>query len=144
MIGRRRGRIIIVASGAGLAPWINFSGYAINKCAAIRLAENIAVENRFLEPLHNPVRLWRFCFCFRVVDVLCSQVQLVFVVLSVPTILCAAVSKDSKQRDLVLLEKRNRTIIQNLCSHQCVFSVVQLHKCNLGVCVDKGLLIDSP
>jgi NAD(P)-dependent dehydrogenase (short-subunit alcohol dehydrogenase family) len=44
MVARRRGRIISVASRAGLKPWPHASGYAIGKAAVIRLCENLALE----------------------------------------------------------------------------------------------------
>jgi NAD(P)-dependent dehydrogenase (short-subunit alcohol dehydrogenase family) len=44
MIGRRRGRIINVASGAGLQAIPNGSAYCVSKAALIRLSENIALE----------------------------------------------------------------------------------------------------
>ena len=46
MIQRRRGRIINVASGAGLNAVENMSAYAVSKTALIRLSENAAVENQ--------------------------------------------------------------------------------------------------
>jgi NAD(P)-dependent dehydrogenase (short-subunit alcohol dehydrogenase family) len=44
MVRRRRGRIVITSSGAGLHPWAYASAYAVSKCAVIRLAENLAAE----------------------------------------------------------------------------------------------------
>ena len=44
MISRRRGRIINLASGAGIAGWPYFSAYIAGKTALIRLSESLAVE----------------------------------------------------------------------------------------------------
>ena len=46
MIQRRRGRIINVASGAGLNVMENMSAYGVSKTALIRLSETAAVENQ--------------------------------------------------------------------------------------------------
>jgi NAD(P)-dependent dehydrogenase (short-subunit alcohol dehydrogenase family) len=46
MIARRRGRIINVASGAGLQAIETASAYCVSKAALIRLSENIALETR--------------------------------------------------------------------------------------------------
>ena len=46
MIERRRGRIINVASGAGLKPFETISAYNISKTALIRLTESTALEVR--------------------------------------------------------------------------------------------------
>jgi NAD(P)-dependent dehydrogenase (short-subunit alcohol dehydrogenase family) len=44
MIARRRGRIIITSSLAGVGPWPYMSAYAISKAAVTRLSENMAAE----------------------------------------------------------------------------------------------------
>ncbi len=44
MIARGRGRIINVASGAGLGVMVNASAYVTSKAAVIRLSENMAAE----------------------------------------------------------------------------------------------------
>jgi NAD(P)-dependent dehydrogenase (short-subunit alcohol dehydrogenase family) len=46
MVTRRRGRIVITASGAGLGPWPYSGAYAIAKCAAVRFGENMAAETK--------------------------------------------------------------------------------------------------
>jgi NAD(P)-dependent dehydrogenase (short-subunit alcohol dehydrogenase family) len=46
MTARRRGRIINLASGAGLGPVETGSAYCVSKAALIRLTENIALETR--------------------------------------------------------------------------------------------------
>lgn len=46
MVARRQGRIITVASGAGLQPWPNVSAYAVSKAAVIRFSENLATETK--------------------------------------------------------------------------------------------------
>lgn len=44
MIARQRGRIVAVASSAGLGPMAGASVYSVSKTALIRLCENLAVE----------------------------------------------------------------------------------------------------
>jgi NAD(P)-dependent dehydrogenase (short-subunit alcohol dehydrogenase family) len=44
MIARRRGRIIITSSMAGVGPWPYMSACAISKAAVTRLSENLAAE----------------------------------------------------------------------------------------------------
>jgi NAD(P)-dependent dehydrogenase (short-subunit alcohol dehydrogenase family) len=46
MVVRHRGRIINIASNAGLHPVPYGSSYAISKCALIRFSENVAVETK--------------------------------------------------------------------------------------------------
>jgi NAD(P)-dependent dehydrogenase (short-subunit alcohol dehydrogenase family) len=46
MLGRRRGRIVNVASGAGTRAIPNLSAYVTSKAALIRLTENLAAEVR--------------------------------------------------------------------------------------------------
>jgi NAD(P)-dependent dehydrogenase (short-subunit alcohol dehydrogenase family) len=46
MLARGDGRIVNVASGAGLVPKPMLSAYAVSKAALIRLSENLAVETR--------------------------------------------------------------------------------------------------
>lgn len=45
MRARRKGRIVFIASLAGLAPQRHLSAYAVGKCAQIRLMEHVALEN---------------------------------------------------------------------------------------------------
>lgn len=44
MTARRSGRIINVASHAGVATWPNLSSYSVAKAAMIKLGENLAAE----------------------------------------------------------------------------------------------------
>jgi NAD(P)-dependent dehydrogenase (short-subunit alcohol dehydrogenase family) len=46
MIARRRGRIINLASGAGLGPIPGFTAYCTSKAALIRLSEILALETQ--------------------------------------------------------------------------------------------------
>lgn len=46
MMARSRGRIINVASGAGLQPFETISAYNVSKAALIRFTENTALENK--------------------------------------------------------------------------------------------------
>ena len=46
MVTRRRGRIVTTASGSGIGPWPYSAAYAVAKCAAIRLSENLAAETQ--------------------------------------------------------------------------------------------------
>lgn len=44
MLGRKSGRIINVASGAGAAALPNLMGYVVSKCALLRFTEGLALE----------------------------------------------------------------------------------------------------
>jgi NAD(P)-dependent dehydrogenase (short-subunit alcohol dehydrogenase family) len=44
MVARRRGRIIITSSLAGVGPWPYMSAYAVGKAAVTRFGENLAAE----------------------------------------------------------------------------------------------------
>lgn len=46
MIARRRGRIVNVASFAGVYRWPEVTAYAVSKAAVIKLTENLAVETK--------------------------------------------------------------------------------------------------
>jgi NAD(P)-dependent dehydrogenase (short-subunit alcohol dehydrogenase family) len=46
MVADRRGRIINMASNAGVYRWPNVSGYSVSKAAVIKFTENLAVELR--------------------------------------------------------------------------------------------------
>jgi NAD(P)-dependent dehydrogenase (short-subunit alcohol dehydrogenase family) len=46
MVAHRRGRIINMASNAGVYRWPNVSGYAVSKAAVIKFTENLSVELR--------------------------------------------------------------------------------------------------
>lgn len=65
MLGRRRGRIVHVASGAGTFAIPNLSAYAISKTALIRLSETLALEcahtgvHSSPSPLAPFARAWR-------------------------------------------------------------------------------------
>ena len=54
------------------------------------------LENCLVETLADSVGLRALGSCLRVIDILDRQEELVFVVLSVPAILCATVSEDSQ------------------------------------------------
>jgi len=46
MVARRRGRIINLASNAGVFRWPTVSAYSVSKAAVIKFTENLAVETR--------------------------------------------------------------------------------------------------
>jgi NAD(P)-dependent dehydrogenase (short-subunit alcohol dehydrogenase family) len=46
MVGRRSGRIINIASHAGVFRWPYVTDYSVSKAALIKLTENLAVETR--------------------------------------------------------------------------------------------------
>ena len=46
MVGRGRGRVVNVSSGAGFAAWPMVSSYSVSKAALYRLTENLAAETK--------------------------------------------------------------------------------------------------
>lgn len=94
------------------------------------LAEGRLIElilNRLVEPLADTVGLRVTCLGLAVVNVLDGSVELVFVMFTGTTEPCAPVSEDSEQRDLLILKERQHAVIEHICCHKGVLSVVELH-----------------
>ena len=57
--------------------------------------------------------------------------------------LAAAVRQHAQQLDIVLLEERQHTVIEQIGGGDGRLAVVELGKADLGVGVDEGLLVDA-
>src|SRR5262249_17189083 len=79
----------------------------------------------------------------RVIDVLDREIQLVLVPFGIATELAAAVGQHAQQLDIVLLEERQHTVIEQIGRRDRRLAVVELGKADLGVGVDEGLLVDA-
>ena len=79
-----------------------------------------------------------------VVDVLDRQIELVFVAVVGPAVFGPAVGEHALQGDAVLLVERDHPVVEQVCGGQRGLAVVELGEADLGVGVDKGLLIDAP
>lgn len=96
-----------------------------------------------MKALTDAVGLWRFGLCLRVVDILNSQVELIFVALPIATVFSASVRQDTQQSDVVLVIPGDDTVIEEVGGHQSVLAVVELNKGHLGIGIYEGLLIDT-
>ena len=79
----------------------------------------------------------------RVIDVLDREIQLVFVPFGIAAKLAAAVSQHAQELDVVLLEERQHTVIEQIGCRDRRLAVVELGKADLGVGIDEGLLVDA-
>jgi hypothetical protein len=77
------------------------------------------------------------------VDVLHDQIQFVLVVLALSAVFRAAISEHTQQRDLVLLQKGQHTVVKQICRDQRVLAIMEFGEGHLGVGVEKRLLIDA-
>src|SRR6478609_7005739 len=76
------------------------------------------------------------------IDVLDSEVKLVFVPLRVATILAAAVSQHAQQLDIVLLEQRQHPIVEQIRGRDRRLAIIKLGASDLGMGIDERLLVD--
>jgi len=73
-----------------------------------------------VEALANAIGLWRVHTGLRVINVVHGQEQLIVVFFRATTVLRCSISKDAQQRQLVLFEVRQYTVIQiSPCSEVC-------------------------
>ena len=96
-----------------------------------------------MEAFTDAVRLWALGLGARVIDVLDCEIQLVLVPFGIATELAAAVGQYAQQLDIMLLEERQHTVIEQICRRDGRLAVVELGKAYLGVGVDEGLLVDA-
>jgi hypothetical protein len=90
------------------------------------------------------VRLRALGLGARVIDVLDREIELVLVPFGIAAELAATVSQHAQQLDIVLLEERQHTVIEQIGRRDRRLAVVELGKAYLGVGVDEGLLINAP
>ena len=97
-----------------------------------------------MEAFTDAVRLWALGLGARVIDVLDCEIQLVLVPFGIATELAAAVGQYAQQLDIMLLEERQHTVIEQIGCRDGRLAVVELGKAYLAVGVDEGLLVDAP
>jgi hypothetical protein len=100
------------------------------------------VQHRLVEPFTDPVGLGMPGLRAGVIDVLHREVQFILVAFGCPAVFRAAIREHSVQRNLVLLEERQHSVIQQLRGSQRRLPVIQLGKSDFAVGIDEGLLID--
>src|SRR5262245_37646254 len=100
-------------------------------------------ERGLVEAFTDAVRLRALGLGARVIDVLDREIELVLVPFGIAAKLAAAVSQNAQQLDIVLLEERQHTVIEQIGRRDRRASVVELGKAYLGVGVDEGLLVDT-
>jgi len=96
-----------------------------------------------VEAFTDAVRLRALGLGARVIDVLDREIQLVLVPFGVAAELAAAVSQHAQELDIVLLEERQHTVIEQIGRGDGRLAVVELGKAYLGIGVDEGLLVDA-
>src|SRR4029453_7793221 len=101
------------------------------------------VERGLVEAFTDAVRLRALGLGARVIDVLDCQIQLVLVPFGIAAKLAAAVGQHAQELDIVLLEERQHTVIEEIGCRDGRLAVVELGKAYLGVGVDEGLLVDA-
>ena len=101
------------------------------------------VEQSFVEALTNTVGLRALGLGARVVDVLDRKIELIFVPLRIAAVLAAAVGQHAQQLDFMAVEERQHPVVEEIGRRDRRLTIVQLSEANLGVGVDKGLLIDA-
>ena len=77
------------------------------------------------------------------IDVLDRKIQLILVPFGVAAGLAAAVIQHAQKLDIVLLEERQHTVIEQFGRRDRRLAVVELGKAYLRVGVDEGLLVDA-
>jgi hypothetical protein len=111
------------------------------------LAERHAIElieHGAMEALADAVGLRAFGFGPGVIDVLDSQVEFVFVPFRVAAVFGSPVGQHPAEPDVVLIEERHHTVVQQVGGGDRRLAVVELGKRHLGVGIDEALLIDPP
>src|SRR5208282_4466209 len=96
-----------------------------------------------MEAFADTVGLWMPSLGAAVVDVLNRQVQFVLVVFTLAAVFRAAIGEHAQQRNLVLFEERQHAIIEQVGRHQSGLAVIEFGESDLGVGVEKRLLIDT-
>jgi hypothetical protein len=87
--------------------------------------------NGAMEALADTVGLRMSGLGAAVVDILHRQVQLIFVMLALAALFCAAIGEHAQQRDFLLLERRQYTVIEYVGGHQSIFCGRSLAKATL-------------
>src|SRR5688572_5358585 len=101
------------------------------------------VEQGFVKPLADPVRLGTLRLRSGVLDVLNGEVQLIGMTIRRAAILRATIREDPTYRDLMLGKKRQHAIVEQVRRGDRRLLRIQLGERDLAVRVDEGLLIDA-
>jgi len=104
------------------------------------LAKGRGVElflNGALEAFADAVGLGMPGFGAAVIDVLHRQVQLVFAVFALTAVLGAAIGEHTQKRDLVLFEKGQHAVVEQIGRDQGVLTVIEFGESHLGVGVEE-------
>src|SRR5437773_8051144 len=101
------------------------------------------VEDGAMKALANAIGLRALGLGAAVVDVLNGEIELVFMALGAAK-LGAAIGQHARQTDAVLVIKRHHPIIEDLGRGDRGLAIVEFGERDLGIGVDKGLLIDPP
>jgi len=74
-----------------------------------------------------------------VIHVFHRQVDLILVAFSLAAVLGAAVRQNAQQRHVLFLEEGQHTIVEQICSHQRILSMVKLREGQLRIGIEEGL-----
>src|SRR3981189_2352391 len=91
-----------------------------------------------MEAFADAVGLRAFGFGARVVDVLDRKMELVLVPLRIAAVLAAAIGQYAQQLDVIALEQRDHTVVEEISRRNRRLAIVELGAGNLGVGVDEG------
>src|SRR6516164_11713858 len=103
-----------------------------------------SVEHGLVEALTDAVGLRALGLGARVIDVLNREIELVLVSFGIAAELTPAIGQDAEKLDVVVLEYRQHSIIEQIGRRDRRLAIVKLGAGDLGVGVDEGLLIDAP
>src|SRR6201982_44431 len=134
--------VLIVTLDPGIEVGLEFGDRLIDL-----LAEDDAIElteHRLVEPLNDAIRLRALGLGARMVDILERQIELVFVVLGVAAIFRAAIGQHAAEPYIPRIIERHDAIVEEVSRGDRRLAVVELGEGDLGVGVDKGLLVDAP
>ena len=101
------------------------------------------VQYGFMEAFADAVGLRAFGFGARVVDVLDRKIELVLVPLRIAAVLAAAIGQYAQQLDVIALEQRDHTVVEEISCRNRRLAIVELGASDLGIGIDEGLLVDA-
>ncbi|MPN22673.1 hypothetical protein SDC9_170056 [bioreactor metagenome] len=99
--------------------------------------------HRSVKAFANTIGLRTLSFCFCVVNIFNSQIELIFVMFSCTTVFGSPIGKYSHKRDTVLVVHRDYPVIEHIGSHQSNFSVIKFNGSHLSIGINKCLLINT-
>ena len=96
-----------------------------------------------MEALADSICLRAFGFGSAVINVFDGEVELVFMALGTAK-LGAAIGQHARQPDTMFIVERHHAVIEDLGRGNRRLTIIEFGKGDLGIGVDKGLLIDPP